>query len=114
MVNRPRAQADLFPIAVCQDQDIPQHTHAARLTFRWGGSGPRGTGTGVRRACPGALPSGEFDQILYGACLSARGMILTICECRCEKLAGYLFDLRYGACSKEEAGASIGNTATSA
>ena len=69
---------------------------------------------GVALACPGALPSGEFNQVLRGACLSVRGMIHTICECRCEKLAAYLFDLRYSAWPKEEAGASIGNLATSA
>jgi hypothetical protein len=49
--------------------------------------------------CPGALPSGEFSQIFQGACLLVRGMILTIFE----KLAGYLFNLRYCAWPKGEA-----------
>ena len=76
----------------------------------------------MRHAChvggalarPGVLPSGEFNQVFLGACLSVHGMILTICECRCEKLAGYLLNFHYGAWPKEEAGASIGNLATSA
>lgn len=49
-----------------------------------------------------ALLNGVFGEILQFVAVYCSHNILTFCECRCEKMVGHMFHLRYGAKSKEE------------
>jgi hypothetical protein len=65
-----------------------------------------GDSSGPREGVPVPCQNREFNRIYQGAsgCLSVHDMILTICECSCEKSVRYQLKLRRFARRKSERG----------